>query len=108
MPMPGLLSTSRSASRAVTIPIGTFTKKIQCQLMRSVRMPPASSPIEPPAEATNPNTPIAFACSRGSGNIVTIIPSVTADAAAPPAPCTKRDAISISWLCASAQTARRP
>ena len=65
-------------------------------------MPPASSPIEPPAEATKPNTPIAFACSRGSGNIMTIIPSVTADAAAPPAPWTKRAAISISWLCARA------
>ena len=36
------------------MPIGMFTKKIQCQLIDSVRTPPASSPIEPPAEATKP------------------------------------------------------
>ena len=57
--------------------------------------------MEPPADATNPYTPMALACSRGSGNIVTIIPSVTADAAAPPAPCRKRAPISIAWLCAN-------
>ena len=34
------------------MPIGMLTKKIQCQLIASVRMPPASSPIEAPAEAT--------------------------------------------------------
>ena len=104
MPIPGRSATSRVASRAVTMPIGTFTKKIQCQLMRSVRRPPASRPIEPPADATNPYTPIAFACSRGSGNIVTIIPRVTAEAIAPPAPCTNRAAMSISWVCARPHT----
>jgi hypothetical protein len=31
-----------------------------------VSTPPASSPIEPPAEATKLKTPIALACSRGS------------------------------------------
>ena len=36
------------------MPIGTLTKKIQCQLIASVSAPPASSPIEPPADATNP------------------------------------------------------
>ena len=34
------------------MPIGTLTKKIQCQLIASVSTPPASSPIEAPAEAT--------------------------------------------------------
>ncbi len=33
--------------------IGMFTKKIQCQLIDSVSTPPASSPTEPPPEATN-------------------------------------------------------
>ncbi len=42
------------ARRAVTIPIGMFTKKIQCQLIDCVSTPPTSSPIEPPAEATKP------------------------------------------------------
>ena len=86
------------------MPIGTLMKKIQCQLIASVSTPPASSPIEPPAEATNPYTPIAFACSRGSGNIVTIIPRMTAEASAPPAPWMKRAAISIPWLCATAHS----
>jgi hypothetical protein len=36
----------------ITAPIGTLTKKIQCQLIASVSTPPASSPIEAPAEAT--------------------------------------------------------
>ena len=47
-------------------PIGTLTKKIQCQLSVSVRTPPSSRPIDAPAEPTKPKTPIAFACSRGS------------------------------------------
>ena len=87
------------------IPIGRLTKKIQCQLIAWVRTPPTSSPIEPPAEATNANTPIAFACSLGSLNIVTIIPRITEEVIAPPAPCTKRAAISIPWLDESPHTA---
>ena len=98
MPLSGAIS--RRASTAVAIPIGTFTKKIQCQSSACVITPPASSPIEPPAEATNAYTPIAFACSWGLGNIVTIIPNPTAEVAAPPAPCTKRAATSIVWSCA--------
>jgi len=47
------LSSSRTASAAVATPIGRLTKKIQCQLIDWVRTPPTSSPIEPPAEATN-------------------------------------------------------
>ena len=86
------------ASTAVAIPIGMLTKKIQCQLIDWVRTPPTSRPIDAPAEATKPKTPIALACSRGSGNIVTIMPRITAEAIAPPTPWTKRAAISISWL----------
>ena len=44
---------ARVARNAVAMPIGRLTKKIQCQLMASVSTPPASRPIEPPAEATN-------------------------------------------------------
>ena len=67
-------------------PIGRLTKKIQCQLISCVITPPASSPIEAPAAATKLNTAIAFGCSVGSGNIVTIMPRITAEAIAPPAP----------------------
>ena len=86
------------------MPTGTLMKKIQCQLIASVSTPPASRPIEPPAEATKPKTPIAFACSRGSGNIVTIMPRITAEAIAPPTPWTNRAPISTPWLQATAQT----
>src|SRR3954470_7832183 len=78
-----------------------FTKKIQCQLMDSVITPPASRPMEPPAEATNEKTPIAFAWSLGSGNIVTIMPRITAEVIAPPTPWTKRAPTRISWLSAT-------
>ena len=60
--------------------------KIQCQLIASVSAPPASSPIELPDTATNVYIPIAFACSLGSGNIITIIPRITAEVSAPPMP----------------------
>ena len=52
-PMPLSFSISRSAKNAVAMPIGMLTKKIQCQLIDCVSTPPASRPIEPPAEATN-------------------------------------------------------
>ena len=47
---------------------------------------------------------MALACSRGSGNIVTIIPSTTAEDSAPPTPCTKRAAISMPWVWAVAHS----
>jgi hypothetical protein len=84
-----------------------LTKKIQCQLIDWVRTPPTRRPIAPPAEATNAKAPMAFACSRGSGNIVTIIPRITAEVSAPPTPCRKRAATSISWLVARAAEQRR-
>ena len=77
------------------MPIGTFTKKIQCQSSACVSTPPASSPSDAPPAATNENTPIAFACSRGSRNIVTMIPRITLEVSAPPAPCTKRAPTSV-------------
>ena len=52
-PIPSCAGTSLIASSAVAIPSGRLTKKIQCQLIVSVNTPPASSPIEPPATATN-------------------------------------------------------
>ncbi len=71
-------------------PIGRLTRKIQCQSSRSVRMPPSSTPMLPPPAATKPKTPIAFARSAGSVNRFIISESETADATAPPTPCTAR------------------
>ena len=53
-PMPGLGLDQPQASTPVITPTGRLMRKIQCQLMRSVRTPPESRPIDPPAEATNP------------------------------------------------------
>ncbi len=103
VPMPGASSTRRTARIPTTTPSGTLIAKIQCH-ETSVRMPPSSRPMDPPAEATKPKTPMAFPCSFGSGNIITIIPRTTAEFSAPPTPCTKRAAISTSWLGESAQT----
>ena len=47
--------------------------------------------------------PIAFACSAFSGNSVTMIARITAEATAPPIPWTKRPPISIAWLSATPQ-----
>ena len=77
------------------IPTGTLTRKIQCQLSVSVRMPPRSTPIEPPPEATKPKTPIAFARSAGSVNSVIINERATAETTAPPMPWTARAPTSI-------------
>ena len=93
----------RRAAMAVTAPTGRLTKKIQCQFSAWVRIPPASSPTAAPAEATKANTPIAWACSRGPGNMVTIMPRITAEVSAPPVPCANRAAMSISWFTASPQ-----
>ena len=63
-----------------------FTRKIQCQASASVMMPPSSTPIEPPPEATKPKIPIAFARSAGSVKRVIISDSATAETTAPPTP----------------------
>jgi hypothetical protein len=49
--------------------MGTLMKKIRCQLIAWVSIPPAKSPTEPLAEAAKLKTPIALACCRGSPGI---------------------------------------
>src|SRR6266508_4532919 len=81
---------SRRQSTQTSTPIGKLTRKIQCQLSESVRIPPSSTPMLPPPAATKPKTLIAFARSAGSVKSVIISDSPTADAIAPPTPCTAR------------------
>ena len=83
------------------MPIGKLTRKIQCQLSVSVRIPPSRTPMLPPPDATKPKIPIAFARSAGSVNRPIISESETADATAPPSPCTDRAAIRNHWVVAS-------
>jgi hypothetical protein len=80
------LGRSRSESAKTATPIGTFTRKIQCHVSRSVSTPPRSTPSEPPPEATNPKTPIAFVRSAVPVNSVMISESETAETIAPPKP----------------------
>ena len=100
-PAPRSRSITLMAAMAVTAPTGRFTKKIQCQFSTWVRTPPASRPTAAPADATKANVPIALACSLGSGNMVTIMPRITAEVSAPPVPCRNRAATSISLFAAS-------
>jgi hypothetical protein len=88
----GITTSVRTTTR---IPTGTLTRKIQCQLRVSVRMPPRSTPSEPPPEATKPKMPMAFARSVGSVKSVIISERATADTTAPPTPCRARAPISI-------------
>ena len=75
-----------SESTTTAIPTGTLTRKIQCQSRTSVRIPPRSTPSDPPPEATKPKTPMAFARSAGSVKRVIISESATAETTAPPKP----------------------
>ena len=78
-------STRRAAIQTAT-PIGTFTRKIQCQENSPVSTPPSRTPTAPPPDITKPKTPIAFARSPGSVNRPMIRDSATAETAAPPRP----------------------
>ena len=82
--------TSFRVSTRTRIPTGTLTRKIQCQLSTSVRMPPRRTPSEPPPEATKPKIPMAFARSAGSVKSVIISERATAETTAAPRPCTAR------------------
>ena len=100
-PRPPGIRANVSANTAA--PIGRLTRKTQCQLSVSVRTPPSSTPMLPPAAITNPKKPIAFVRSIGSVKSIMISESATADTTAPPRPCTARAATSIPCDVESAQ-----
>ena len=52
--VPGRCGSSRRHERYTSEPIGTLTRKIQCQLSVVVRKPPSNTPMLPPAEHTKP------------------------------------------------------
>src|SRR5829696_2601990 len=66
-PMPFGSGTRRSAKNAVASPIGRLMKKIQCQEIASVSTPPASRPIEPPADALHEARADQRTLARGDG-----------------------------------------
>ena len=88
-------SIRRKLATIPTIPTGTLTKKIQCQLALSVRRPPTSGPIASARAETPAQMPIAVPRCRG-GNVAAMIDSVAGFISAAPAPCATRAAMSIS------------
>ena len=100
-PMPRSAGSTRHAASQATSPTGRFTKKIQCQLAYCTSRPPAISPADAPTAPVKANAPIARPCSAGWANSRTIMPRVTAEAIAAPAPWTNRAAISIAGPAAS-------
>ena len=96
-------ATSRVTRNQTAMPIGTLTRKIQCQFSNPVSTPPSSTPTAPPPDITKPKTPIAFARSPGSVNRPMIRASATAETAAPPSPCTARPTTRKAAVGANAQ-----
>src|ERR1041385_8560892 len=62
----GVRGSSTAAPRKTPMPMGMFTRKTQCQLSESVRMPPSRTPMAPPPAATKPKKPMARAAPSGS------------------------------------------
>ncbi len=102
-PMPGSSASTNQPAATAATPNGTLTKKIQCQLRAWVSTPPSTRPSDAPPAPVKLYTPIAFARSGGDGNSLTIMPRLTAEAIAPPAPWTNRATTSTGWLSARPQ-----
>ena len=71
------------------MPTGTLMKKIQLQLICSVRMPPISGPIASAIADTPTQIPIAVPRCRG-GKVAVMIESVAGFISAAPTPWTTR------------------
>ena len=96
-----LSRSTRGASSAATIPIGTFTKSTHSQPAHSVSMPPSRTPTAPPDPATAPQTASALLRSVPSANVVVRIESAAGEIRAAPSPWTARAAISMTSLWAN-------
>ena len=83
-PRPPGMSSLHSAYTAM--PMGRFTRNIQCQLNAFVSTPPSSTPMLPPPAHTKPYTPMALARSAASVNRFMMSESDTAVTTAPPSP----------------------
>ncbi len=72
------------------MPTGTFTKKIQFQLRRSVRTPPSRTPATAPNAPTPPHAPSAAFRSLPSAKVVIRMESAAGVMIAAPSPCMAR------------------
>ena len=85
-PLPRALGSSGTAMISASRPIGTLTRKIQCQFRLWVSRPPAITPTVPPPEPTKPQMLMALARSAGGSNRTSTIDSDTALTIEPPMP----------------------
>lgn len=85
-------------------PIGTFSQKIQCQLIPWTTAPPTTGPAATASPAMPPHIPMAMPrFSLGNASLISV--SVSGITIAAPAPCTARAAISAPTVGASAAPA---
>ena len=96
------LSLSRLTARgASTSPMGTFSQKIQCQLIPPAIAPPMTGPTATARPAMPPHSPIATPRFwAGKASLINV--SVKGVTIAAPAPCTTRAPISALTLGESA------
>ena len=88
----------------MTIPIGTFSQKMNCQLAPWVMAPPRSGPRATARPLMAPQTPSAAPRLAGGTAAVRIVRE-SGSTAAPPTPCTARAATSAPVEGASAAAA---
>ena len=90
-----LSGSSGRAPATISAPTGRLTKKIHRQDSQVVSIPPASTPIAPPAPLTAPNAPSALVRSGPSGKIARISDSAAGAIIAAPRPSAARAATSM-------------
>ncbi len=90
--------TYRAVSRQATRPTGTLIRKIEGQPALSTRKPPSSGPSAMLMPTTPPQTPMAWARSRGSVKVLVMIDMATGLSIAPPTAWSARKPISHSRL----------
>ena len=103
---PGRARRATARPSAAPRPIGTLTKKIQCQSMRLGQRSAGQQADRAARDADEGVEAHRLHALAASGNSVTMIARMTAEDKAPPRPCTKRAAMSIAWPGEAAQRRR--
>ena len=98
-----LSGSSGRAAATISVPNGRLTKKTHGQDSQVVSIPPASTPMAPPAPLTAPNAPSALLRSAPAGKIARISDIAAGAIIAAPSPSAARAATSIPGERASPQ-----
>lgn len=90
--------TNFAVSAIASRPTGMFTQKIARQLTPSTSAPPSTGPSARLSPTTPAHTPIAWARSRGSVNVLRMIDIATGLSIEPPIACSARAPIRTPML----------